>query len=168
MRHMSSTVTPVKVFLKLFDTKILPILTYSSELWGSYIYKIKPNTTLESIINSTNHLLEKLHLSFCKYILGVHRKTSNLGCLAELGRFPIIIQVIKKILTYDSYILNKSPNELLKLAPQYQKEISNNNSYTTNWYRLITLIQKNNNEDSSNNQSTYIKTTISNIKAVFC
>ena len=168
MRHMSSTATPVKVFLKLFDTKILPILTYSSELWGSYIYKIKPNTTLESIINSTNHLLEKLHLSFCKYILGVHRKTSNLGCLAELGRFPIIIQVIKKILTYDSYILNKSPNELLKLAAQYQKEISNNNHYTTNWYRLITLIQKNNNEDSSNNQSTYIKTTISNIKAVFC
>ena len=115
---MSSTATPVKVFLKMFDTKILPILTYSSELWGSYIYRIKPNTTLESIINNTN--------------------------------------------------LNKSPNELLKLAVQYQKEISNNNRYTTNWYRLITLIQKNNNEDSSNNQSTYIKTTISNIKTVFC
>ena len=57
---------------------------------------------------------------------------------------------MKKILIYDSYILHKSPNELLKLAVQYQKEIPNNNCYTTNWYRLITLVQKNNNEDSSN------------------
>ena len=32
---------------------------------------------------------EKLHTKFCKYVLGVHSKDSNLACVGEVGRFPI-------------------------------------------------------------------------------
>ena len=34
---------------------------------------------------------EKLNIKFCKYILGVNKKTTNLAVLAELWKFPIYI-----------------------------------------------------------------------------
>ena len=34
---------------------------------------------------------EKLHTKFCKYVLGVHSKASNIACVGELGRFPIYV-----------------------------------------------------------------------------
>jgi hypothetical protein len=34
---------------------------------------------------------EKLNIKFCKYILSVNKKTTNLAVLAELGKFPIYI-----------------------------------------------------------------------------
>ena len=32
---------------------------------------------------------EKLHIKFCKRVLGVHQKSTNFAVLSELGRFPI-------------------------------------------------------------------------------
>ena len=34
---------------------------------------------------------EKLNIKFCKYILGVNKKTTKLAVLGELGKFPIYI-----------------------------------------------------------------------------
>ena len=36
------------------------------------------------------HELEKFHLKFCKRILGVHSKSTNVAIYAELGRLPLI------------------------------------------------------------------------------
>jgi hypothetical protein len=32
---------------------------------------------------------EKVHLIFCKHLLGTKRTSSNIGVRAELGRFPV-------------------------------------------------------------------------------
>jgi hypothetical protein len=45
----------------LFDTLILPILTYGCEVWGY----------------ETTNLLEKLHLQYCRNIVGVRTTTPN-------------------------------------------------------------------------------------------
>ena len=37
---------------------------------------------------------EKLHIKFCKRVLGVHQKSTNFAVLSELGRFPIHYQII--------------------------------------------------------------------------
>jgi hypothetical protein len=37
---------------------------------------------------------EKLHIKFCKRVLGVHQKSTNFAVLSELGRFPIHYQMI--------------------------------------------------------------------------
>ena len=56
--------------LKLFDTLIRPILTYGAEIWiGDYNIKEKTLDTLP---------FEKIHNRFCKYLLCVHKKASNL------------------------------------------------------------------------------------------
>ena len=51
----------IKMKLELFDKMVTPILHYGSEVWG--IYCIKE--------------IDKLHIKFCKYVLGVKTQTSN-------------------------------------------------------------------------------------------
>ena len=68
--------------MELFDKMITPILLYGSEVWG--IYCIKE--------------IDKLHIKFCKYVLGVKTQTSNFAVYDELGRFSIYINPIERSL----------------------------------------------------------------------
>ena len=52
---------PIDLQFKLFDILILPILTYGCEIWGY----------------ENTKQLEKLHLQFCRNILGVRTTTPN-------------------------------------------------------------------------------------------
>jgi hypothetical protein len=74
----------VKTKMYLFDTMITPILTYGAEVWGFH-------TALD---------IEKIHISFCKSVLGVNSKTSNVAVLGELGRMPMKILRQERILKY--------------------------------------------------------------------
>ena len=69
---------------------ISPILTYNSEVLGAFV-----KSDFKSWDSSGN---EKTHLRFCKRYLEVHNKSSNVACRSELGRFPFIIDMNKKIL----------------------------------------------------------------------
>ncbi len=40
--------------------------------------------------------VEIFHLEFGKNILGIHRNAPNLGCRAELGRFPLLSEIQKR------------------------------------------------------------------------
>jgi hypothetical protein len=42
---------------------------------------------------------EKLNNGLCKYMLGVHKKSSNLAVKGELGRFPLLINILDKFFT---------------------------------------------------------------------
>ena len=46
------------------------------------------------------HELEKFHLKFCKRILGVHAKSTNVAVYAELGRLPLIVPISVQIVKY--------------------------------------------------------------------
>ena len=65
-----------------FDKMITPIVLYGSEVWG--IYCIKE--------------IDKFHIKFCKYVLGVKTQTSNFAVYGELGRFPFYIKAIERSL----------------------------------------------------------------------
>ena len=43
---------------------------------------------------------EKLHIHFCKYILGVHKKT-NFAVTSELARYPIQVTFFQPFLPRD-------------------------------------------------------------------
>ena len=64
---------------ELFNKMITPILLYVSEVWE--IYCIKE--------------IDKLHIKFCKYVLGVKTQISNFA-VYELGRFPLYIKAIER------------------------------------------------------------------------
>ena len=58
-----------------------PILLYCSEIWGIYNYKE----------------VDKLHIRFCKMVLGVRNQTVNYAVLGELGRLPLSIIAFRSI-----------------------------------------------------------------------
>ena len=49
------------------------LLVYGSEIWGIYNYK----------------QVDKLHIQFCKMVLGVRKQTMNYTVLGELGRLQL-------------------------------------------------------------------------------
>ena len=66
----------VKIFLKIFDAQIQPIMQYGSEIWGLYQAAAE---------------CEKIHLYALKKFLNVDMKTPNDLVYSELRRHPIMI-----------------------------------------------------------------------------
>ena len=85
-RHFNNNVfTNPKTQCILFNSCISPILQYGSEVWGAFITSKKPDANIfkQNMFKDTN-IMEKLHIRFCKQILGIHSKSSNHVCRAEL------------------------------------------------------------------------------------
>lgn len=68
---------PADMQTELFNTTVLPVLTYASEIWG--FYRVRE--------------LESLHMKFLKQALGVHKNTGNDMVYGELGVFPLDIHI---------------------------------------------------------------------------
>ena len=84
------------ISLQLFDAFVGSILNYGCPIWGF----------------TKSCELERIHLQFCKTILGVKQSTSNAAIYAELGRYPLyvfrFVHIIKywvKIINTDSMLL---------------------------------------------------------------
>ena len=107
----------MKTLTSLFDTFIVPVLTYCSEIWGAFL---SPNSRGKAIFTKNlyndNLPLEKLHLRFCKQILEIHSKGSNYGCRSELGRFPLSINIYCKLLKYWFCLVSSETNTVIYKA----------------------------------------------------
>ena len=66
---------PHEMYLNIFDKMILPILLYSSEIWG-FKYSDK--------IEQVKHI-------FCKKLLGLSSNTVNEAAPGEMGRYPLAV-----------------------------------------------------------------------------
>jgi len=110
---------------------IKPILMYCSEIWSADIL----NSSL--FLQKMATPMEKVHLTFCKYILKVNSKATNIACLLELGRYPLIISGIKQLIKYWIKIKNMSENTLSHEA--YQLGIEMDESGINNW---VTSLKK--------------------------
>ena len=95
---------------KIFDSMISPIVTYYSQVWGTFV-----KSDFKSWDNSP---IEKTHLQFCKRYLKVHNIASNMASRAELGKYPMIIDINKKILNYLNYLQDKDDNSIVKHSLQ--------------------------------------------------
>ena len=122
-----------KALLTLFDSLIKPIVLYgapiwapNSTVWGSIakaqnLDHIKQNNLLNKISRSTQ---EKVHLSFLKWALGVHRKASNIGVWGESGRLPLIYESIRLSVNYMKRIENLERTSLVSAALREQKKLN--------------------------------------------
>ena len=54
-------------------TYVQPILNYGCKTWGFH----------------KGYYIEKVHIKFCKVLLGVHKKAINVCVYNELGRIPL-------------------------------------------------------------------------------
>jgi hypothetical protein len=95
---------PPDVMCKIVDTKVAPILFYGCELWG----------TSESI------LIERVHLRFCRYLLSLPKMASSDAVRGELGRYPLVVQTVMRVIKYWLYILNLNYDRILYQCYKYQ------------------------------------------------
>ncbi len=105
---------PPKYMGQLFDAFVSSTLNYACEIWGY----------------SKSKELERIHLKFCKTILGVKTSTSNAGIYGELGRFPLYIQRYTRIVKYWGKLLS-TDNCILHAI--YQAAVTQANAGKCNW-----------------------------------
>lgn len=125
----------VKNQLKLFDSIIKPILLYGSEVWGAYMHRFANNlSSIKSMLGNINTLAEKLHSKFCKQILKINKYASNIAARCELGRYPLFISIVSRVLKYYVNIKNRKQSPLVKIAVQLHQQ--NEGS----WYSFVKFI----------------------------
>lgn len=71
-----------------FDHTVKPILLiYACEVWGIFDENKFARASERPVENVFKDLqIEKLNIQFCKFLLGVNKKASNLAVRGELGR----------------------------------------------------------------------------------
>ena len=117
---------PCSLLEKLYDNLVTPVMLYYSEIWG--LTCAEKDTTP----------YEYLHLKFIKEILGVHSKTSNDACRAELNRLPLRDKILNLSFNYWQHELNRLPlrDKILNLAFNYWQHLwSSSNSLVSTCLR---------------------------------
>lgn len=87
-----------KHMLDLFDKLVKPILNYSAEVWGF----------------SQSMVTERIHLQFCKKLLGVKQCTQNDFIYGELGRTTLLVDRHFQIIKYWLKICRTNDNKYIK------------------------------------------------------
>ena len=66
---------------------------------------------------------KKVHLSFLKWALGVHRKASNVGVWGETGRYPLIYQSLRLTLNFYKRLQKLPDSSFAKAALTEQVQL---------------------------------------------
>jgi len=140
----------VKSWLKLYNSIVVPIMTYGSEIW---ISEFKPN--FETLDKTA---FEKTQNMILKNVLGVHGKSSNIATRCELGTFPISIKCYKLMFKYYIRLCrigkqSGGPHNLLRAAFTEDAKLTNKeNSWSSKLLeisKVIGLTISNNNISAS-------------------
>ena len=124
-------------------TILLNPYCYTVLKFGHVLYKKK--ATIDDLFDyskiSKKIYSEKLHIHFCKNILGVHKRSSNFAVASELGRFPIQVNVLLSALSY-WHRLQTTSSELLADAFACSKTLHRKglNSWFTTINNMLKLL----------------------------
>ena len=126
--------------LKLFDQLIKPICTYGSEIWCSDIVP-KTNKRKEWFIEEIfyEQPIEHANVSFCKFLLGVNKKSGNMACRSELGRSPIATSILCMIAKFYDH-LKSSNHVLIKQALSESTKLYSEKKQS--WVSFFKIIEK--------------------------
>ena len=108
-----------KAFFKIFDSLVVPILCYGSEVWG-YEYQRK---------------IEQVHINFCKSVLGVGKYASNSPVLGECGRLPLATRCYRRFIKYWLKILKMDHDSFPRQC--YDEMCKTDKLGTTNWVTKV-------------------------------
>ena len=115
--------------LHLFDTCILPIIEYDSEIWfrGGKNFEI----------------IERLHLRFLKSLLHVKSQTCTQAVYGELGRYPLKIKIQVKLLKYWARLINLPQEHKLRTVYDHLLKLDEKgkSNWTTSVKKLLNSCQ---------------------------
>ena len=99
------------VLFRLFDALICPVASYGCQVWlptthafNEILTSLNSSASLDKIHHAlpkvASDSLERLHLSFLKWTLGVNKYASNAAVWGDTGRYPLVITLAKQVFTY--------------------------------------------------------------------
>ena len=92
---------------------VKPVILYGADVWGiDEILKMRQNHSLD--ILKDKYVYENVHTTFCKQILRLPKRSSNIAVKLELGRRPIIINVIVSVIIFFNRLESMSDDRLVK------------------------------------------------------
>lgn len=112
---------PLDLQLSLFDTMITPILIYGCEIWGT-----------ENV-----SILEKLHLKYCKYVLGVSPSTTTCMVYGETGRMPISVIIQLRLVSFWARLITSEEHRLRRTMYSILLKHYNDGTFVSPWLRSI-------------------------------
>ena len=107
-----------KLFFKLFDCQIHPMLTYGSEVWG---------------LIADNRIIERIHLFAIKRLLNASPRTPNALVYGETGRYPLYISTYTRCIKYWLNILRMQEDRipLKSYKMLYNMHCNNKNNWAS-------------------------------------
>ena len=119
-----SNVANSRLFLKLFDSLVQPILLYGCDIWGSHC------------LNSSNKVLTLVN-KFYKTLIGAKSRCSNSGVFSELGRYPIEINIAKAMTKFWFRLISLPKSRLSSHCYWFLHKTVNLND---SWFDAIKII----------------------------
>ena len=113
---------------------------YSCEIWGKCA-KIE-----NGIATFGNSGWERFHSRICKNIIGAHKRAFNTATLAEMGTYPVSIEINRRMIRYLLRYKTIQKDRLVYKAFIEQQKVKNTtNTWVTkareildkNWYSYI-------------------------------
>ena len=144
-RFINNKFLSVSTAFKLFDSLILPILTYACQVTFPFsktasclvtTKTTKQNWQSNWLTKLSSDPFEKLHLKFIKWVLGVHKKASNIGTWGEVGRHPIGTQMLKQTINYYNRI-SSGPSTSSLVHQSFLEQKLNNMKWFNSANKLI-------------------------------
>ena len=142
---MRENMSAIALF-KLFDALIQPILAYGCQTlfpessFASQITKPSNRSNWQQnwLSSISKDPFEKVHLKYIKWVLGVHKKASNIGCWGESCRVPLGITLAKQ---FYKYVMNASSYTNDKPSFLYNSYMEQK-SLNLPWYQTFCKIDK--------------------------
>ena len=109
-----------KTCMHLFDRMVKPVMMYAADICGAKV------TRYSSLYKEMrDNVFEKCHLRFCRYVLGVNRRTPVIGIYGDTGRYPMYLSALTAYLKY-WYRLSESDKHQPLLYNAYKHNYDNN------------------------------------------
>ena len=125
--------------IKIFEKMVEPILLYNCEVSQASLPENMDLQKFERDMWKHSEDLEKVVYGFLRQTLGIHKKTTRSGILAEVGKYPLCIKIYTQIIKYyvrlcssQSILLQNTLIDALKMQHQGKN----------NWLRIVTLLLK--------------------------
>ena len=140
-KSLKNTDIKPSVAMHIYNHTVLQVILYGCEIWGMENKNQRRTQKAENFKIETSYenlLLNKIEMKFCRMITGAGKFASNLGIRSELGKFPLHIEIIKRMMRYKLHLLKATDNSLLKEALVANEEINKAGAQT--WSTWIDFV----------------------------
>ena len=130
---------PIAKGFQLFDSLIRPIATFSSEAWLPLVLPKASFKSKTALLKSWEGLRsEILNQKLCRLLLSVHKRSSRLAVLGELGRYPMLIASLKNCLNYEWQLSQCDTDSVVSMAVRDMKARPDLDT----WYSRVQVIKE--------------------------